>query len=153
MQLTSIKPPFSLESALHAVQLTEELWNAKCVDEITQRYAPDGFYFRYRGKELTSRVSLREALLAKWNKEYGYTIKKSLQLFSDNQITVQFMYEWQDEEGGEVYYRTYGNEFWQVNSEGKIIYHTMSSNDVRIKKEELLLETRPIYTAKYDKNK
>ncbi len=134
-----IRPPFTDETARQTVKQAEELWNKNAIEQIVSGYAIDGFYFRYRGRVLTTRQEISEALSQKWKRELGYTIEKSLNVFSENKIAVQFMYEWRTDAPEPEYYRTYGNEFWEVNTKGQVIYHTISSNDFKIAKEELQL--------------
>lgn len=132
-----IKPPFTAESASESVQMAEDLWNENAVEQIVKGFSIDGFYLRYRGRVIITRPELTTVLEQKWKRELDYTIEKSLNIFADNQIAVQFMYEWRNSES--EYFRTYGNEFWEVNSKGQIIYHTISSNDLKIEKSDLQL--------------
>ncbi len=127
-----VKPPFTEETVLHSVQIAENLWNNKDIRSILSCFAIDGFYFRYRGKIITNRRELESNLEIKWQRELDYVIEKNVTLFSENKIAVQFMYEWRT--ANFEYFRTYGNEFWEVNLKGQIIYHTISSNDVPIDK-------------------
>ncbi len=132
-----IKPAFTEETALASVQIAEDLWNKNDIPRILLCFAVDGFYFRYRGRIITNRKDLEAALKIKWQKELEYTIIKNLTVCSENKIAVQFIYEWRNEK--HEYFRTYGNEFWEVNPKGQIIYHTISSNDTQINKEALEL--------------
>lgn len=134
-----VKPPFDHETSLQSVQLAEDLWNKNDIDRIVSGFAADGFYLRYRGIVITTPEQLEQALTAKWKRELDYTIEKSLLMFSEDKISVQFMYEWRHGEHKDTYFRTFGNEFWQVNPKGKVIYHTISSNDLEIDKSELRL--------------
>lgn len=134
-----LKPPFTIETARKTVKLAEELWNNNDIDNIISGYAVDGFYLRYRGHVITTREAMKHALSQKWKRELDYTIEKSLNVFSENTIAVQFMYEWRNAESEREYYRTYGNEFWQVNTKGHVLYHTVSSNDLSIGESELQL--------------
>lgn len=134
-----VKPPFDYETSLETVQLAEDLWNKNDVDTIVSGFAADGFYLRYRGMVITTPEQLGHALNAKWKRELDYTIEKSLLMFSGDKVSVQFMYEFRHAEYEDKYFRTFGNEFWQVNPKGKVIFHTISSNDLEIDKSELRL--------------
>ncbi|MEZ4938213.1 MAG: DUF1348 family protein [Crocinitomicaceae bacterium] len=137
--MSLILPPFDSESSRESVKSAQDLWNKNDIKSIISGYSSDGFYMRYRGIEITNRKDLEAALILKWNKELNYTIEKKLLLFSNDKITVQFIYEWTDSNNQDTFYRTFGNEFWIVNNLGEIIYHTISSNELLIQKEDLRL--------------
>jgi len=50
--------------------------------------------------------------------------------FTGNRIVVRFAYEWQDE--SDHWYRSYGNENWEFNSDGLIASRFASINGLPI---------------------
>lgn len=126
-------PPFTLESALQKVQLAEDGWNTKNPEKVASAYTIDTKW-RNRDQFVNGREEVIAFLTAKWLKELDYKLKKELWSFTDNRISVRFEYEWHDNEG--QWYRSYGNEMWEFNSNGYIQKRFASINDVKIREGE-----------------
>jgi nuclear transport factor 2 (NTF2) superfamily protein len=122
-------PPFTLESALQKVQLAEDGWNTKNPEKVASAYTIDTKW-RNRDQFVNGREEVIAFLTAKWLKELDYKLKKELWSFTDNRISVRFEYEWHDNEG--QWYRSYGNEMWEFNSNGYMQKRFASINDVKI---------------------
>ena len=59
---------------------------------------------------------------------------KELWAFDGNRIAVRFAYEWHDENGN--WFRSYGNENWQFDTNGLMELRYASINDLAINKED-----------------
>lgn len=125
-----IIPPFTQESARDKVQAAEDAWNSKDPDRVIQGYTV-GSEWRNRIEFFKGRQEIKEFLKRKWEKELDYKLKKELWTCSDNRISVRFEYEWKDADTGK-WYRTYGNEHWEFNTDGLICRRDMSANDIPI---------------------
>lgn len=126
-------PPFTLESALQKVQLAEDGWNTKNPEKVAAAYTIDTEW-RNRDQFVKGRKEVIAFLTAKWQKELDYKLKKELWSFTDNRISVRFEYEWHDNEG--QWYRSYGNEMWEFNSDGYMQKRFASINDVKIREDD-----------------
>lgn len=123
---------------------------------VSKAYTPDSIW-RNRDTFLRGREEIVKFLTDKWSKENGYRLRKELFAFTENkvsgselgflvtifsdasmsaddeQIAVQFWYEWYDVSG--QWWRTYGLEDWTFAEDGLMRKRQMSANDVRIDSE------------------
>jgi nuclear transport factor 2 (NTF2) superfamily protein len=98
--------------------------------------------WRNRSEFVTGREQIEAFLVRKWMIELDYALRKELWAFTDNRIAVRFQYEWHDSEGR--WWRSYGNENWQFDSEGYMSRREASINDVPITEgERRIFGTRP----------
>ena len=126
---STIRPPFTLESALAKVQAAEDAWNSRDPDRVVLAYTEDSDW-RNRTEFLRGRAAIRAFLVRKWAKELDYRLKKELWGFRDNRIAVRFEYEWHDDAG--QWYRSYGNEMWEFDADGLMTRRYASINDAPI---------------------
>lgn len=126
---TTIKPPFTRETALAKVKLAEDAWNTRDPEKVSLAYSVQSEW-RNRAEFFTGREAIREFLTRKWQKELDYKLMKELWCFTDNRISVRFEYEWHD--AGGQWYRTHGNEHWEFDEEGLMRRRDMSANDYPI---------------------
>ena len=131
---TSIKPPFTEATALAKVQAAEDAWNTRNPERVALAYSEDSEW-RNREQFFTGRAAIREFLSDKWQKELHYRLKKELWAYTDNRISVRFVYEWQSSVNGQ-WYRTHGNEHWEFDAEGLMQRRDMSANDIPISASE-----------------
>jgi uncharacterized protein (TIGR02246 family) len=68
---STIRPPFSLESALAKVQAAEDAWNSRDPDRVAQAYSEDSEW-RNRTEFFQGRAAIRAFLSRKWAKELDY---------------------------------------------------------------------------------
>lgn len=122
-------PPFDLESAQTKVKAAQDAWNTRDPERVIAAYSPDTEW-RNRSQFLNGRAEVRKFLEEKWKKELGYKLKKELWAFSGNKIAVRFEYEWHDHDGN--WFRSYGNEMWEFDSNGYMLKRYASINDVPI---------------------
>ncbi|MFT5139560.1 MAG: nuclear transport factor 2 (NTF2) superfamily protein [Lysobacterales bacterium] len=134
-----IKPPFTQETARAKVQVAEDAWNSRDPDRVALAYSEDSNW-RNRDQFFTGRDAIREFLSDKWEKELHYRLMKELWAWTDNRISVRFIYEWQDSASGQ-WFRTHGNEHWEFNQDGLMQRRDMSANDVPIRCEDRQLST------------
>ena len=131
--MSTIKPPFTLETASLKVQAAEDAWNTRDPERVALAYSEDSEW-RNRTEFLKGREEITVFLRRKWSKELDYRLKKTLWGFRENRIAVSFEYEWHDDSG--QWYRSYGNELWEFDSEGLMRRRLASINDAPIKEGE-----------------
>lgn len=131
---TSIKPPFTHETALTKVKAAEDAWNTKDPEIVAQAYTPDS-QWRNRIEFFQGREAIKEFLKRKWAKELDYRLMKELWCYTECRISVRFEYEWRDAETDQ-WMRTHGNEHWEFNDAGLMTYRDMSANDYPIQASE-----------------
>jgi nuclear transport factor 2 (NTF2) superfamily protein len=73
---------------------------------------------------------VEEFLTRKWEREQDYALRKELWAFTDDHIAVRFQYESRDADG--QWWRSYGNEQWEFDTEGLMRRREASINDVPI---------------------
>lgn len=122
-------PPFTLESALEKVQVAENAWNTMDPEKICLAYTIDT-QWRNRGEFISGREAVKAFLIRKWEKELDYRLKKELWGFRENRMAVTFEYEWHDSFGN--WFRSYGNEMWEFDSNGLMQKRYASINDISI---------------------
>jgi nuclear transport factor 2 (NTF2) superfamily protein len=122
-------PPFTYETAKQKVQLAEDAWNSKDPNRVSLAYTIDTEW-RNRDKFINGRQEVVQFLTKKWEKELDYKLKKELWAYTENRISVRFEYEWHDQEGN--WFRSYGNEQWEFNTDGLMQRRYASINDVPI---------------------
>jgi nuclear transport factor 2 (NTF2) superfamily protein len=135
---TDIKPPlppFNRESATQKVRAAENAWNSRNSAAVSMAYTEDSKW-RNRSEIFQGRVAIVDFLSRKWAEENGYRLIKELWAFSDDRIAVRFAYEWHDTEC--QWFRSYGNENWEFDSNGFMKIRHASINDISIKESERL---------------
>lgn len=126
-------PPFTEESARAKIQAAEDAWNSRDPNRVSLAYTEDSEW-RNRSEFFRGREAIRAFLTRKWAKELNYKLKKEYWAHGTNRIAVRFEYEYQTEAG--EWFRAYGNENWEFNSEGLMAKRFASINDVPIKESE-----------------
>ena len=86
--------------------------------------------WRNRSQFLNGRDEVAAFLRGKWNKENEYRLIKEIWSHSENRIAVRFCYEYHNEES--EWFRAYGNENWEFDSNGLMKFRHASINDVPI---------------------
>jgi nuclear transport factor 2 (NTF2) superfamily protein len=127
--LSAIKPPFNLASAQEKVQRAEDLWNGKNPQQIALAYTETSEW-RNRGEFVQGREAIAQLLSRKWQRELNYRLKKELFSFNDNRIAVHFEYEYHDDSG--QWFRAYGNENWEFDTDGLMQTRDASINETAI---------------------
>jgi nuclear transport factor 2 (NTF2) superfamily protein len=130
---STIRPPFTLETALQKVQAAEDAWNSRDPDRVVLAYTEDSEW-RNRAEFLRGRDEIHAFLVRKWSKERDYRLKKELWGFRENRMAVRFEYEWHDDAG--QWYRSYGNELWEFDERGLMARRYASINDAPIQERE-----------------
>ncbi|CCV00374.1 unnamed protein product [Malassezia sympodialis ATCC 42132] len=143
--MSSIAPPFTLESATQKVREYENYWNTRNVDGLLQSYAPN-IVWRNRNAKLHGVDEIAGFLQLKWGRELDLRMMKELWCYSDNRISARFVFEWHDDSGN--WFRSYGNENWEFNDEGLLKTRFSSTNDTIIDIDERIFHwttpTRPL---------
>ena len=123
-------PPFAADTAALKVRLAEDSWNSRDPEKVSQGYSADSRW-RNRSEFVTGTQEIIAFLTRKWAKEMDYRLVKELWAFTANHIAVRFAYEWHDDSGN--WYRSYGNENWEYNDDGRMRMRFACINDLPIK--------------------
>ncbi|WP_411728389.1 DUF1348 family protein [Methyloglobulus sp.] len=126
-------PPFTQETAAQKVRAAENAWNARNPEKIALAYTVDSIW-RNRAEFLQGRKAIEQFLERKWAKELDYRLIKELWAFHDARIAVRFAYEWHDGSGN--WFRSYGNENWEFDTNGLMKRRIASINDLPISETE-----------------
>ena len=126
-------PPFNEESAKQKVKMAENGWNLKNAQKISMAYSEES-QWRNRGLFIKGREEIISFLEDKYTKELEYRLCKELWAFTKDKIAVRFAYEWHD--ANEQWYRSYGNENWEFDTNGLMKVRFASINDISIKESE-----------------
>ncbi|MEJ0091684.1 MAG: nuclear transport factor 2 family protein [Limisphaerales bacterium] len=126
-------PPFTRESAIEKVRLAENGWNTRDPQKVALAYSSDSWW-RNRAEFVQGHPAIIEFLTRKWNRELDYRLVKELWAFEVNRIAVRFAYEWHDDAGN--WFRSYGNENWEFDTDGLMHHRHASINDLPIRESE-----------------
>ena len=122
-------PPFTAETAAEKVRLAEDGWNTRDPDRVSLAYTRDSKW-RNRSEFVVGRAAIKDFLARKWHRELDYRLTKELWTFQGNRIAVRFAYEWHDDSGN--WFRSYGNENWEFDTDGLMRLRIASINDAPI---------------------
>lgn len=122
-------PPFNAETAAQKARMAEDAWNSRDPSRVVLAYT-EASHWRNRAEFLSGRPEIEAFLIRKWQRELDYRLIKEVWAFTDNRIAVRFAYEWHDDSGH--WFRSYGNENWQFDSEGLMAVRIASINDAPI---------------------
>lgn len=128
-------PPFTRETAIQKVRAAEDGWNTRDPQRVSLAYTPDSVW-RNRAEFAKGRADIVAFLTRKWARELDYRLIKELWAFTDNRIAVRFAYEWHDDSNH--WYRSYGNENWEFDTNGLMARRHASINDLPIPESERL---------------
>jgi uncharacterized protein len=128
-------PPFTRETAIEKVRKAEDAWNSRDPQRVALAYSVDSRW-RNRNEFVHGREEIVAFLTRKWQREGDYRLIKELWAFTGNRIAVRFAYESQDE-GGQ-WFRSYGNENWEFDSDGLMTVRHASINDLAITADDRL---------------
>ncbi|MFJ4839465.1 DUF1348 family protein [Streptomyces sp. NPDC088746] len=129
MDAQPLVPPFTRESAVAKVRRAEDAWNTRDPEKVALAYTPDSRW-RNRAEWVTGRQEIIGFLTRKWDRELDYRLVKELWAHDGGRIAVRFAYEWHDDGGR--WYRSFGNENWEFDSDGLMRVRHASINDVPI---------------------
>jgi uncharacterized protein len=130
---TSIRPPFTRETALAKVKAAQDAWNTRDPERVALAYTEDS-QWRNRDEFLSGREEIKAFLRRKWAKELDYKLMKELWSYTDNRISVRFEYEWHNTEN--QWFRSHGNEQWEFDESGLMRRREASINDVPIQEQD-----------------
>ncbi|WP_289296126.1 nuclear transport factor 2 family protein [uncultured Reyranella sp.] len=119
-------PPFTEQTAIEKVRLAEDGWNGRDPAKVALAYTPDSRW-RNRAEFITGRDAIEAFLKRKWARELDYRLIKELWTFAGNRIAVRFAYEFHDDSG--TWFRAYGNENWEFDSDGLMRRRIASINE------------------------
>ena len=122
-------PPFGEATARQKVQAAEDAWNSRDPERVAAAYTANS-QWRNRSVFVRGRAEIAAFLSLKWQREHDYALRKTLWAFSDDRIAVRFQYEWHDDVG--QWWRSYGNENWEFDSDGYMQRREASINDIGI---------------------
>lgn len=122
-------PPFTRDTAIQKVRAGENAWNTRDPERIARAYTPDSWW-RNRSTFVQGRDQIVAFLTSKWERELDYRLIKELWAHGEDRIAVRFAYEYHDASG--KWFRAYGNENWEFDSDGLMKTRHASINDVAI---------------------
>lgn len=128
-------PPFTRETAIEKVRKAEDAWNSRDPQKIALAYSIDSRW-RNRDEFIHGREEIIAFLTRKWQRETDYRLIKELWAFTESRIAVRFAYESHDLSG--QWFRSYGNENWEFDSNGLMTARHASINDLAITSAERL---------------
>jgi nuclear transport factor 2 (NTF2) superfamily protein len=126
-------PPFDRDTAIKKVRLAEDGWNSRDPKKVSLAYSIDSSW-RNRSEFVVGREAIVQFLTRKWARELDYRLIKELWAFTENRIAVRFAYEWHDDSGN--WFRSYGNENWEFNADGRMQKRYASINDLPIRESD-----------------
>ena len=126
---TSVRPPFTAETAARKVRMAEDAWNTRDPQRISLAYT-EGSTWRNRSEFLAGRPAIMIFLARKWQRELDYRLIKEVWAFTGDHIAVRFAYEWHNADGS--WFRSHGNEQWAFDKHGLMLRREASINDVPI---------------------
>lgn len=122
-------PPFTLETAPQKARMAEDAWNSRDPERVALAYTEDSRW-RNRVEFIQGRAEIVAFLKRKWARELDYRLIKEVWGFRENRMAVRFAYEWRD--ASDQWFRSYGNENWEFDSEGLMRRRIASINDLSI---------------------
>jgi nuclear transport factor 2 (NTF2) superfamily protein len=128
-------PPFTRETAIEKVRKAEDAWNGRDPQKVALAYSIDSRW-RNRNEFINGREQIIAFLTRKWQRESDYRLIKELWAFTGTRIAVRFAYESHDAAG--QWFRSYGNENWEFDSNGLMTARHASINDLAITPAERL---------------
>ena len=126
-------PPFTHETAVEKVRMAENGWNSREPEKVALAYTIDSWW-RNRAEFIQGRPAIIAFLTRKWKKELDYRLIKELWACTGSRIAVRFAYEWHDD--SDQWFRSYGNENWDFDSNGLMHHRHACINDLPIKESE-----------------
>ncbi len=128
-----ILPPFTMESAVKIVQISENYWNAKDPEKVCSACTIDSDW-RDRTEFINGQEEIKHFLIKKWKKELDFKLVKKLWGFRNNRMAISFECEWHNCNG--QWYHSYGNELLEFDGNGLIVKRNASINDLPIAEAE-----------------
>jgi nuclear transport factor 2 (NTF2) superfamily protein len=129
-------PPFTWAAAAGKVRTIEDGWNSRNPANVAQAFTIDSFW-RSGVEFLSGRAAIETFLQRKWASELEYRLIAELWAFGDSRIALRFANEYHDTNGR--WFRSYGNEHWDVDSDGLIQRRIESFNNHRIEQTDRVL--------------
>lgn len=128
-------PPFTEETATQKVRLAEDAWNTREPAQVVLAYSLHS-QWRNRTEFLNGREEIQALLTRKWERELDYRLIKEVWGFRGNRMAVRFAYEWRNRDA--EWFRSYGNELWEFDSDGLMRRRIASINDLPLSESERL---------------
>ena len=122
-------PPFTVETAARKARAAEDAWNSRDPAKVSLAYTSDSSW-RNRTEFLQGREAIQAFLARKWAHELDYRLIKEVWGFREARMAVRFAYEWRDAAG--AWFRSYGNELWEFDAQGRMARRIASINDLPI---------------------
>ncbi len=104
--------------------------------QVALSYTIDSFW-RCGAEFLSGRAAIEAFLICKWSRQLEYRLITELWAFAGNRIASRFASEYRDIDGN--WFRSYGNEHWDLESDGLIRRRIESFNDQPITEADRVL--------------
>lgn len=110
-------PPFTWEAAITKVRSIEDSWNGHKPVLVALAYTIDSVW-RSGIEFVSGRAAIERFLTLKWTRQLEYRVVNEVWAFTGNRIALRYANEYRDANGN--WFRTYGNEQWEVEPDGLI---------------------------------
>jgi len=107
--------PLTEATALQALWLSEDVWNARDPDRVARGYVEEGAT-RRRVELFEGREAIKAFLRHKWQRELDYRLVRELWSYTSHRIAARFAAEWRDASG--CWYRSSGHEICEFDDDG-----------------------------------
>jgi nuclear transport factor 2 (NTF2) superfamily protein len=119
-------PPFTRKAATKKVRSIEDSWNERKPASVALGYTIDSFW-RSGIEFFSGRAAVEAFLTLIWTRQLEFRIVNEVWAFTDDRIALRYANEYHDANGN--WFRTYGNEHWEVESDGLIRRRIASFNN------------------------
>jgi nuclear transport factor 2 (NTF2) superfamily protein len=119
-------PPFTWEAATKKVRSIENSWNDRKPTRVALGYTIDSFW-RSGIEFFSGRAAIEAFLKLKWTEQLEYRVVNEVWAFKENRVALRYADEYHDLNGN--WFRTYGNEHWEVGPDGLIRRRIASFNN------------------------
>lgn len=125
---------------LERVRAAENAWNQRDIDAVLLSSSID-CQWRCRADFLWGREQVRQFLTRKWRRELELRVINELWIWDEERAAIRFSSEFRDDSG--TWFRTYGNDNWELDSAGLVRRRLTSANVHPIEEHERALRWPP----------
>lgn len=122
-------PPFTQQAARNKALGAEFAWNGRDPEKVSMAYSPESEW-RNRDTFAVGRDAISEFLTLNGAHETDYALRKYLWAFAGNRVAVRFQH--QSKDLGGQWWRSNGNENWELDEQGLMRRREASINDMAI---------------------
>ncbi len=128
--------PLPFQRAVETVRAAEDACNLRDLDTAVMSNSID-CQWRNREEFLWGREQVRGFLRRRWQREGERRLIAELWAMDRKRLAIRFSSEFRDENG--MWFRSYGNENWELNDFGLVRWRLTSVNEIPIREYERVL--------------